>query len=150
MLQNLSSYRKQQNSLQHNSVNSLANARHTANLSHSVIWAVSEAAVKLVFDMPRLILSAEALPAVPGGAFQGFSSNCCSRTPKINLIKVSHFLFLKALNYCPETLHYAIGSPVSQTSKYLQLREREEKESQQVWLIKTLTCATKTIKLLIS
>lgn len=69
MLQNLSSYRKQHNSVQHNSVNSLANARHTANLSYSVIWAVSEVAINLVFDMPCLILSAEALPAVPGGVF---------------------------------------------------------------------------------
>lgn len=57
----------------------------------------------------------------------------------------------KALSYYPEILRYATGSPVyQQTRKYLQLRAREEKESQQVWSNMTFICATKTAEPLIS
>lgn len=56
-----------------------------------------------------------------------------------------------ALSYCPGILHYAMGSAAhQQTSEYLQLREREEIESQQVWSNITFLCATKTAEPLIS
>lgn len=54
------------NSVQHNSVNLLANARHSESPSYGVIWAVSKVTANLFSDMPRQILYAEAIPAEPG------------------------------------------------------------------------------------
>lgn len=61
--QNKWSYRKQHKSAQHNPVNLLVNARHGGNLPHRVIWAASKVTANLLFDMPRHIPRAAAVPA---------------------------------------------------------------------------------------
>lgn len=56
ILQNILSYIKQHNSVQHNSVNLLANARHSGSRLYRVIWAVSKVTANQFFDMPCQIL----------------------------------------------------------------------------------------------
>lgn len=76
--QNKLSNRKQHQSVQHNPVKLLVNARHGGNPPHREIWAASKVRANLFFDMPRQIPRAEAVPTVPGCFLVFFFWGFCS------------------------------------------------------------------------